>query len=403
MMRTWFARVVAVAAVTAVFGAPVAAFGGSPAPAAAKTNASPRVLWRLKLKGDYAPFPPVVAADGTIYVGMANGRLSAITPAGVVKWSVAGGAGPVSLGPDGTIYTVGGSSDVMAYNADGTRKWGFSTGGGSWLIAGPTVGPDGNIYAVENINGIGLFSLTPSGVLRFHNSQDRLTEYGGTGAAIAFDADHLYVAFDMYGVGAPSLFSYDLNGTRRFRVDGGDSVQPQPIVAPNGNIITRSFPIGTGISLGAVKPTGKLAWSFYEFPGNTQTDPAVAADNTVFVVRNLSTVYALNGDGTIKWKRFEPAILDTPTVSPGNDLLLMGGQVTYGEPGLIMALNMAGRTQWQVDLHDQPGFEPYGQVVPSASPTFSNDGNAAYVVADVRGDGASLHPYGFLYAIDTTT
>ena len=55
-------------------------------------------------------------------------------------------------------------------------------------------------------------------------------------------------------------------------------------------------------------------------------------------------------------------------------------------------------SQFRVDLPDEPGFEPYGQLVPMTRPVFSPDGNTAYMVTDVAGDG--LNPYSFLYAID---
>ncbi|HYO56403.1 hypothetical protein [Archangium sp.] len=55
---------------------------------------------------------------------------------------------------------------------------------------------------------------------------------------------------------------------------------------------------------------------------------------------------------------------------------------------------------WRIDLPDEPGFTPYGQVIPSSRPLFSSNGQTAYVAADVAGDGSSSSPYSFFYAID---
>ncbi|MGH7693388.1 MAG: PKD domain-containing protein, partial [Gemmatimonadaceae bacterium] len=43
------------------------------------------------------------------------------------------------------------------------------------------------------------------------------------------------------------------------------------------------------------------------------------------------------------------------------------------------------------------------QLVPTTRPVFTPDGNTAYMVTDVAGDGASAKPYSFLYAIDVST
>lgn len=67
---------------------------------------------RFRLAGDDSLHSPGAGADGTVYVGMSNGKLYAIAPDGTQRWVVqaglGGGAyGPVSVGSDGTIYVAG--------------------------------------------------------------------------------------------------------------------------------------------------------------------------------------------------------------------------------------------------------------------------------------------------------
>jgi hypothetical protein len=90
-----------------------------------------------------------------------------------------------------------------------------------------------------------------------------------------------------------------------------------------------------------------------------------------------------------------------PRVRAANDFLFMGGRITYGQPGFFLAVTTTGVPLWRVQLPDEPGFSPYGQLVPMTRPVFSPDQNTAYMVTDVAGDGAN--PYSFLYAIDLTT
>ena len=366
-----------------------------------------RVKWRLKLNGDYAVFPPAVGPDGTIYVDVTAGGLDAVSPDGTLKWTSpvgtgAGLTGPVATGADGTIYSAdavvsGGRSvdGVVALNPDGTQKWLFDNAG-DFLIAGPTVGPDGNIYAVSDLLGIGFFSLSPDGALLF--STGRFTEYGALGQVIAFGPDRAYFAFDMYGVGPATIFGYTLSGTKVFGV-GSPAGNAQPATGPNGNAVVPTFPIGTGLSLSSISPQGSTLWSFYEFPGNTEENPDVGSDNVAYTVRNLSTLFAMNPDGTERWRYLDPGIMFQPVVGPTNELVFMGGRVTYGKPGFFLGVGIDGQGLFRVNLPTEPGFAPYGQLVPS-TPAFSADGKTAYSLADVAGDG-STGTYSYLYAIDT--
>ena len=155
-----------------------------------------------------------------------------------------------------------------------------------------------------------------------------------------------------------------------------------------------------GLSLAAYTPAGAKVWSFYEFPGNTEENPDVGPDNVAYTVRNLSTLFAFNPNGSVRWRYRDPGIMFQPRVRPQNDFLFMGGRVTYGEPGFFLTVRTDGSPLWRVDLPDEPGFLPYGQLVPITRPVFSPNASTAYVVTDVAGDGASARPYSFLYAID---
>jgi outer membrane protein assembly factor BamB len=364
-----------------------------------------RVKWRFKLDADYSLHSPGVGSDGTVYVSMSDGKLYAIAPDGTQRWMIQPGLGggvrgPVSVAADGTIYvgamvpSPSGSGNVdaiFAITPAGTVKWEFDATE-QLLIAGPNVGPDGNIYAVIQ-TGIGFFSLTPAGTLRFKTGS--FTEHGALGEEIAFGSGQVYFAFDMGGQALPTIFAYDMNGALKFAAPN-EADYSRPVVGPNGNMVIQTL----GLSLTAFTPSGSQAWSFYEFPGNTEENPDVGPDNFAYTVRNLSTLFSFNENGTERWRYVDSVIMFQPRVGPRNDLLFMGGRITYGKPGLFQAVGIDGVPLWRVDLPDEPGFDPYGQLVPMTRPVFSPDGNTAYAVTDVAGDGAN--PYSFLYAIDVS-
>jgi hypothetical protein len=361
----------------------------------------------VRIPLDYYQHTPGIGPNGTIYVPNSFGRTRAINPDGSTKWTVdvGGDTGtPISVLGDGTIIVagggpgaVGGTTAIYALRPDGSIMWSF-TGTGDFLIAGPSVGPDGNIYAVTDYTGIGFFSLTPAGVLRF--ATGRFTEHGALGQRIAFGPDRVYFGFDMQGLAPATLFAYDFNGNRMWTV-GQPADPPSPVAGPNGNVVFGSFPYA-GLSLASHAPSGARVYSFYEFPGNTQEPADVGADNVAYTVRNLSTLYALNPNGTVRFRYNDAGIIFQPRVRPQNDLLFMGGRITYGEPGFFRAVSTSGQGLWQVPLPTEPGFAEYGQLVPFSRPVFSPDGNTAYTVVDVAGDGSVplASVYSYLYAIN---
>src|SRR5262245_59423694 len=170
------------------------------------------VRWRFEVDGQYILQAPAVAPDGNVAVVGSSGRLYSLTPQGTLRWSVPsiGGEGGPSIGPDGTVY-VGSGNRITAVAPDGTVRWTFvEPGSGQGVIAGPTVGPDGNIYVVSDFGGLGAFSLSPAGQLRWSNPGDpAFLEYGQLGADIVFDAQRMFVAFDEFSI-APSSMLYAL-------------------------------------------------------------------------------------------------------------------------------------------------------------------------------------------------
>ena len=342
-----------------------------------------RVKWRFQHSGMYTEVRPAVGPDGTVYAVDVANHLYALSPDGALKWIVRAGAKGLAVGPDGTIYT-GSESSIKAFNTDGTLKWTFVQNPLAFILLGPNVGPDGNIYAVAT-EGIGIFSLTPGGVLRWTQPE-------------AYDrriVDYQEVVFGSNGANQQMYFLAN-NHLKGLRLDGSlvftmPATGNQPAIGPDGTIYT------TYTALGAYTPACSVKWSFTGVINNAATAPDVGPDGVVYFVHNLGTLYAVNPNGTERWKVVTSEIMEEPIVSPLNSMIAMGGIPTYGMSGFFKAVNTTTHNElWRVTLAPENG----GNLVPDSRPRFATNGGAFYITAQILG-GDESNQYGYIYAIDT--
>ena len=177
-----------------------------------------RIQWRFQTD-DYTPLQFVArAADGRIYVSDLA-RLYALSPDGGLLWVVegAGGGRPISFGADGTIYTGGAPGTIVwALNPDGSARWTIPTSVNQPLLAGPNVGPDGNIYAVQDTSsgeGLGQFAVDPDGNVLF--SVVQFLSFAGGNSEITFGEDRFYASWEVNASGPPGELRSKKKGRRR--------------------------------------------------------------------------------------------------------------------------------------------------------------------------------------------
>lgn len=382
------------------------------------------VAWRFRMDSPYALHRQAVAPNGTVYVQDVHGFLYALTYDGALRWtynagsypSGGGGEGPVALHPDGTILVVGNplgpEVKIHAVNPDGRQRWVFTDTGTQGVIAGPAVGPDGNIYFVTDFGGRGLVALSPSGGLLWSNpGSPTLIELGQLGEEIAFGSsepggpvNQLYCAFDEYGVGGGDrLFGFSLGGSQRFASATGLQGDPlgqrqgQPAAGHDGTVYVCASAAGLGWRLQAFDPrSGNRLWTHFPIGTNTLTEPDIGPDGTIYVARNGIEVHAIRPDQSERWVHSEPVIFFGPIASPANDVVLAGGRITYGAPGFVKALAADnGGLLWTIDFPSEGGLS----MIPFSRPTFSPDGRRAYVSTTLPGQPAG-EEYCYLYAID---
>ncbi|HSE36496.1 MAG TPA: PQQ-binding-like beta-propeller repeat protein, partial [Blastocatellia bacterium] len=368
-------------------------------------QANGSIRWQFEVDGDYMGFRPTIGPDGTIYFQDDNGHLYALRPDGTVKWIFQGRYpyGPVAVGADNTSYIASGDT-IQAISAAGTLVWQFTDPNSQGIIGGPAVGPDGNVYAVMDLLGVGAIALSPlDGHLVWSNPGDpRLAEYGSIGLELVFGPaspggpiDQLYFPCDNYTTGAQGhLYAFSLNGNQRWATSlGGYAQPPQVAVAPTGTI---------SLGVAAYDPlNGSVRWSAYSALDSGSDLPTdIGPDGTVYVATVYqSALAALNGqNGAVLWRVAGVGDRVGPVVSPLNDVVIVGGQDNYGLPGFFKAFSTSGQSLWQINLPGDPypGMFEY----PFERGRFSPDGTTVYMGTTISGEPENnLHCY--LYAIQT--
>ena len=316
-----------------------------------------------------------------------------------------GAYGGPSIGADGTTY-VGDGSTITAIAPDGSIRWTYTEPtAGQGVIAGPTVGPDGNIYVISDYGGLGAYALSPGGQLLWSNPGNPMfSEYGQLGAEIVFGSGRLYAAFDEVGVASSTMFGLSLGGTQEWAraIGGSDDMfmqrQRQPAIGVDGSLYMTTMGGANGWGLKRVDPSsGNVLWNYSPWPSNGMSPPSVGPDGSVYFSRSLAYLESVAPNGQSRWTFSDGGIVDQPAVSPNGGVVVAGNRPNFGEPGSARGWNAAtGALAWQVDLPNEDG----GYQVVNTQPRFSSDSGTAYFGTAVLGGGGN---YSFLYAVDTGT
>ncbi len=299
-------------------------------------NSNGTLKWTCPTGGGATRSTPAIADDGTIYIGGQNGSLYAINPNGTVKWSRATGgeiSGSPTIGPDGTIYIGNRSARFYAYTPSGALKWpspGYITLGNIHM-GSACIGPDGTIYIGGGFN---LYAINPTGSVKWTYPTGYTIQ---SSPAMSPDGKTVYVgSCDAY------LHAVDTEtGTAVWKTTVPlvpASTSSSPAVAPSGMIYIGSN--GASASMGggalfAIDPNGNVVWQ-YQTAYDVRSSPAVSADGTIYLGVMDGFVLAFNPDGTKKWQFLssdssQPGIYGSPAIAADGSVVVQSiGGVVYG-------------------------------------------------------------------------
>lgn len=327
----------------------------------------------------YPNHSSAVGPDGTVY-NIRYHTLYALDPrTGVIKWSyealneiVQG----VAIDGRGVLYFGDYDGYLQAVDANGTRLWrNLVPISYAWnnfhILTAPVIGSDGTIYIAVTA---ALLAVNPDGSLRWKYEAPRACElcdppeFQDVIPAIAPDGTVYVLVRKPYGQETlGGLFALNPNGTLRWQIPAFPEGNPLGIsVADDGTIYTYD-----GFYHYALTSTGALKWAIpvsvsggsFLYCGLFLTFPTIGAEGTVYVELERDqqcSLAALNPiDGTIKWRFPGLTVRGAVTTIPVDSR----GVVYVNSGATLFALNPDGSIRWR-----------YDGSVPFASPQIGADG-----------------------------
>lgn len=294
---------------------------------------------------------PAVGIDGTIYIMDHRNVIYAVNPDGSLKWknntyesdhSWHVGQKTPAIGSDGTLYVCAGRILYALDPVNGLAKWQTETlRGGNVCAVSAVIGVDGTIYLASNDR---FYAIKPDGTHKWPSPYELVAENEKSFSSPAIGADGS-IYFGAEGTGdvyyhVGYVYAVNADGTHKWRyvVPGSRQVRASPAIAPDGTvyITTKAYfdEIKQPAYCVALRPEdGSVKWIYQIEPNpdnpvaqDSYTTPAVGADGIIYIAAETGFIYALNPDGTLKWKEnfYNGINWSSPVILPDGTLYIGG-------------------------------------------------------------------------------
>jgi len=216
---------------------------------------------------------------------------------------------------------------ISALNADGTEKWAINLGSTRHSNMSPVIGPDGTIYtfglmnakhpSLPDLQTTGLHAINPDGTTKwvfgdidFDDQSIHMTpaiDKNGTiylsGSVLNVWGSQVFCAINQSGI---LQWTFELTAPDYFS-------SSSPAIDVNGNIYFGTW----GNQMYALNPNGTLKWKF-ETRNNIDSSPAIGKNGMIYFGSWDGYLYAI-GDGTVPI--VPPPSINTPIIAPLSILL----------------------------------------------------------------------------------
>jgi hypothetical protein len=260
--------------------------------------------WKIKLTSWEIHNTPVVSSDGTIYIGLfQDKKLVAINPNGTIKWELNTGAIvqlASCIGLDGTIYFIDLDCNLNAVDKNGNILWKFYE-----------------------------YDFCTAGVANSAMSHD--------GRVIYIITNHKLYAFEVSS--QTILWAFEQPISNAALVDSKGNVY---LVAKDTN------QVDTPIYYYSLYPNGSIRWKYQLYRWFLSRHEATM-DLNGNVYFALDTVYSLDYNGNLRWKKYFPnESFPTPFICDGGGKIYTMSRSDVGYTKIIYCFDSDGRVLWSI-------------------------------------------------------
>ncbi len=329
---------------------------------------------------------PVIAEDGTIFVGTSEGYFKSFNPAGgMIQSTLLSGnvRAAAAVGADGTVYVTADYGGLFALDPKTlVRKWSYPTVlPGTIIYSSPAIGPDGTIYFADYAGFV--YAINPNGTTKWP-AQSMLGPVLSS-PVLSRDGSVLYVGNQALTFRALNAQTGAVNWMQ-LQITGDTATAA---IGANGTIYVAS---SKGI-ISALNPVNGLPYWNYLTLSVIHASPAIDPSGNIIIADIYGTVFSISPAGTLNWATpLFSRTSSTPTVDRSGVIYIgTGGTFRFSlgvigniVPGTkaLQALDSKGKLLWSA---------PTGAGV--ASSAAISRGGTLYVGADD----------GYLYGIGTPT
>ncbi|MBI2440576.1 MAG: PQQ-binding-like beta-propeller repeat protein, partial [Lentisphaerae bacterium] len=326
------------------------------------TDLRVRQQWRLNNIIDTSP---VVADDGTIYIGTQGSRVYALTQDGSTarEWNVTGYMTSPTLDTNGTIYVGAsvGANAFYALNPNGATNW--TSQPGSPVYSTAALGANGNVYlpaatlflslrSAQVTNCITNWTASPSvgisrgscpaiatnGAIYLGSAGGNFYSYSPTGAVIrTWTLDGAINTAPAIGSngwvyvpttnGTLYALDPDTGVTNRLWQLDGYTMYSSPVIAPDGTVYLAVYRGVFGAYTGRLYACTANATNLLVTITNVFfSTPALGADGVIYIGSRDKFFYAFNTNGTTNYVWYLGSTIDSSPVIDSNGVVYVGTQ-----------------------------------------------------------------------------
>jgi hypothetical protein len=302
-----------------------------------------------------------------------------------------GGGSPVlGLRNNSSVIYTASSNDLAALNPDGSTLWRFAIGDS--LPSAPAVGVDGTTY-IGALSGT-FYAVNPDGTLKWTFSPPSCsTSLPPTPAIGPSPSDHSLLAYDVYiNNNCGDIYVLKPDGTlewQSFAMGWWRNFLGPVAISSDGSVDAVYSCYGDSCEAGLFSLTsdGNFKWKFGVGSVWVILGPAIGSGGTAyFVTQSLgvmgSTLYAVNPDGTLKWKSATHIEIGFGRMGPsigGDGTIYLGGFNPFGgAEGGLQAFNPDGSLKWT--FLGEPGVMFSAPAISGDGTLFATSTNLLYAI-----------------------